>query len=129
MEIPAGESPETGGIGAEAMGDRRNRISDRAAVLRPVFEDERGELSFRVIYILRGDLEPRVFQGRVGTGSAASEQAAPVPRPVSNRLFGAEPERDGSPAGESAKNDSRRMQAQFSGDRFQRVEAGGSGNC
>lgn len=61
MEIPAGESAEARGSGIEAMGDWRDRIADRAALLRAVLEDERGELSVGVVYILRGDLEQGVF--------------------------------------------------------------------
>lgn len=61
MEVPARKSPKARGGRSSSIGDRRDRVANRSAVLGPVHADQRGQLPLRGLHILRGDSEQRIL--------------------------------------------------------------------
>ena len=83
------------------MGDWRDRVEDRAAVLRAVPEDQRLRLLVRGLRLLRGDTEQgllRTAAAAAAAGFGAGEQANEVLGAVLDRLLGDWEEGDGGPA-------------------------------
>lgn len=88
------------------MGDRRDRVEDRAALLRAVPADQRLRLLVGGVRVLRGDLEQRVLsrRGRIrAAGIGAGEQADEVPGEVPDCLPGDREEGDGESARRAAE--------------------------
>lgn len=100
MEVPAGEPGQARRGRSEPVGNRGDREPDRPAVLRPVHEDQRGQVSGRGLRLLRGHSQSEVLRGRVQEfgeeGSRSPVQGIEILRQVFARFVDFEPDRDGS---------------------------------